>query len=203
MPKVVRGYKEAARKRILDAAGEVLRRKGVGGATMDEIARAIGVSKGALYLYFPTKTRLLEAVMARYREQMIARLEPIVAKGDLAEGMAGAIDEIFSGDFDPRVWHEVIADSANDPEIRAVLRRDNREDVRQIRMFLQRLEERGRIPPMSDPEVVADTVALLLGGGIVEASLRDEPAATKRKLVRALRLVLGLPRPPRFPRARV
>lgn len=193
MPKVIREYKEQARSRIVAAAGEVLGRKGVGGATMEEIAREIGVSKGALYLYFPSKARLLEAVLTQQRNEMMRRFEHLFEGGDVAQGIVDAIDVVLSDEFDPAVWNEVIAASASDPEIRAVLIRDEKEDIRQLKAILRRLEKQGRIPPISDLDVVADILMLLIGGSLVEVSTRGEAAVQKRKLVRALRYVLGLP----------
>ena len=43
----------------------VFLRKGFHKATMDDIARETGLSKGALYLYFPSKENLLIFVTAR------------------------------------------------------------------------------------------------------------------------------------------
>lgn len=192
MPRVVREYKEQARSRIVAAAREVLRRKGVSGSTMEEIAREIGVSKGALYLYFRSKTHLLEAVLTQQRNDMLQRYERLIEGGDVAEGIAGSIDAVFSGDFDPLVWNQLMVESATDPEVRAMLRRDEREDARQLKAFLRRLAKQGRIPPMDDPELIADVIILLLGGTLIEVSFRGEVADRKRKLVRALRLVLGL-----------
>ncbi len=192
MPKVVQEYKERARARIVEAASEVLRRKGLSASTMDAIAEEIGVSKGALYLYFPSKARLLEAVLGGYRDRILHRLEPLVERGDVAEGIVGALDEVFSGAFDPGLWHRVIAESAADPEVRAMLRRDDRNDRRQFLLLLRRLERTGRIPPMADPEATTDAVLLLLGGTLVQVSLRGRATESRHRLVRALRQVLGL-----------
>lgn len=49
---------------VLDGAREVFMRDGFEGASVDEIARASGVSKATLYSYFPDK-RLLFAEVAR------------------------------------------------------------------------------------------------------------------------------------------
>lgn len=197
MPKVVREYKEQARSRIVAAAGEVLRRKGLGGTTMEEIAREIGVSKGALYLYFPSKARVFEAVLTQQRNGMMKRFEHLFEGGDVAQGIVDAIGAIFSSEFGPAAWHEVVAASADDPEIRAVLRRDEKEDNRQLKAILGRLEKHGRIPPITDPDVVTDILTLLIGGSLVQVSTRGDAATQKRKLVRALRYVLGLPLRPR------
>src|SRR5713101_2207804 len=62
MPRVVPEYKEEARSRILRAASQVFDEKGYRQATMDDIAQKLGVSKGALYLYFASKEELFDAI---------------------------------------------------------------------------------------------------------------------------------------------
>jgi len=191
MPKVVPGYKEQARARIVDAAATVFRRKGLPGGTMEEIAREIGVSKDALYLYFPTKTRLLEAVQARFRTQFLGVLEQRMARGDVAEGLVDSIEGLLTGEFDPSVWHQLVMESSEDPEIREALRADAREDRKEMGRLLERMARLGRIPPMKDPEATMDAVLLLLQGAFSAVSLRAEPGESREQLVRALRLVLG------------
>src|SRR5260370_34505614 len=71
MPRVVPEYKEEARTRILTAANQVFGEKGYRQATMDDVAKKLGVSKGALYLYFPSKEELFEE---------ICRAEPLAFK---------------------------------------------------------------------------------------------------------------------------
>ena len=53
------------RRQILDGAGKVFMELGFDGASMGEIARAAGVSKGTLYVYFADKNRLFEAIVER------------------------------------------------------------------------------------------------------------------------------------------
>lgn len=53
------------RGKILDAAREQITLHGPG-AGMDDIASAAGVAVGTLYRHFPTKTDLVEAVVAEY-----------------------------------------------------------------------------------------------------------------------------------------
>ena len=50
------------RRQILDGARKVFMDLGFDGASMNEIARAAGVSKGTLYVYFTDKNRLFEAI---------------------------------------------------------------------------------------------------------------------------------------------
>jgi AcrR family transcriptional regulator len=51
------------RRQILDGASKVFLDLGFDGASMGEIARAAGVSKGTLYVYFADKSRLFEAIV--------------------------------------------------------------------------------------------------------------------------------------------
>ena len=58
------GEEESAKRRqILDGARKVFMDLGFDGASMGEIARAAGVSKGTLYVYFADKNRLFEAIV--------------------------------------------------------------------------------------------------------------------------------------------
>lgn len=51
------------RRQILDGARKVFMDLGFDGASMNEIARSAGVSKGTLYVYFTDKNRLFEAIV--------------------------------------------------------------------------------------------------------------------------------------------
>ena len=51
------------RRQILDGARKVFLDLGFDGASMGEIARAAGVSKGTLYVYFADKNHLFEAIV--------------------------------------------------------------------------------------------------------------------------------------------
>ncbi len=53
----------AKRRQILAGASRVFMDLGFDGASMGEIARAAGVSKGTLYVYFADKSRLFEAIV--------------------------------------------------------------------------------------------------------------------------------------------
>jgi AcrR family transcriptional regulator len=55
----------AKRRQILDGARAVFMNLGFDGGSMGEIARAAGVSKGTLYVYFADKCALFEAMVAQ------------------------------------------------------------------------------------------------------------------------------------------
>jgi AcrR family transcriptional regulator len=57
----------AKRRQILDGARAVFLGQGFEGASMNDIARAAGVSKGTLYVYFENKERLFTAIVDEER----------------------------------------------------------------------------------------------------------------------------------------
>ena len=61
--KLVPDEDNSKRRQILDGARKVFMDLGFDGASMGEIARAAGVSKGTLYVYFADKNRLFEAIV--------------------------------------------------------------------------------------------------------------------------------------------
>jgi len=65
MPKVVPEYREDAKRRIIEAAMDVIAERGSDGMRIDDVARKLGVTKGAVYWYFKTKEELIGAVLNR------------------------------------------------------------------------------------------------------------------------------------------
>lgn len=78
---------EARPDELLDAAMTVFAQKGFAGTKMDDIARVAGVSKGTVYLYFPSKDALMEGIIMR-------------AVAPIAEG---ALPQLASFEGDPRI----------------------------------------------------------------------------------------------------
>lgn len=65
------GQDPRKRRQILEGARRVFLDKGFDGASMNDIARAAGVSKGTLYVYFEDKERLfVELISTEKREEL-------------------------------------------------------------------------------------------------------------------------------------
>jgi AcrR family transcriptional regulator len=63
MPRVLADYKEQAKKKIVEEALKQFTKNGYYNTKMDDIAKGIGVTKGALYKYFKTKEELFIATL--------------------------------------------------------------------------------------------------------------------------------------------
>src|SRR5450631_1983114 len=65
---------EGKRRQIVDGARQVFMGQGFDAASMGEIARVAGVSKGTLYVYFKNKEELFEAIV---RQECLANAQQI------------------------------------------------------------------------------------------------------------------------------
>ncbi len=86
MPRIIQEYKEEVRKKIVEAAYTLFLHKGYHATTMNAIAGSLGVTKPALYQYFPGKEELYAAVAEHGREELAAILEQSFTKRDLRTG---------------------------------------------------------------------------------------------------------------------
>lgn len=62
-------FDNAKREQIMDGARRIFLRDGFDGASIGDIVRAAGVSKGTLYAYFPSKEKLFQALVIEDRRK--------------------------------------------------------------------------------------------------------------------------------------
>ena len=87
----------AKRRQIMDGARAVFLSQGFDAASMGEIARAAGVSKGTLYVYFESKEDLFQAIA---QQQCLAQAEGLFdlgAEGDDVEAVLTRLGVGFAG----------------------------------------------------------------------------------------------------------
>jgi AcrR family transcriptional regulator len=72
---------EARPEEILDAALEEFTARGFDAARMEDIAKRAGLSKAAIYLYFPSKMALLEALIEAKITPLAAGIEQFAKAG--------------------------------------------------------------------------------------------------------------------------
>jgi TetR/AcrR family acrAB operon transcriptional repressor len=107
---MVRRTKEDAqvtRDRLLDAAEQVFSRRGVSGTSLNEVAAAAGVTRGAVYWHFLDKAALFNAMMERVTlplEQELAVENPGDPLGTLKERFVGALKKTVDDPQTRRVF---------------------------------------------------------------------------------------------------
>lgn len=70
--------RDRSREEILDATRDLILQLGIRGLTLEAVAEAVGLTKAALYYYFPSKDALLEALSLRGLRAQAQRLHDAV-----------------------------------------------------------------------------------------------------------------------------
>jgi AcrR family transcriptional regulator len=86
MSPLPRRRKDARPAELLDAALEVFAEKGFAAARMEDIAARAGAAKGTLYLYFPSKEAVFEALVRTLIVPNLDRAEAMAAQHTGAVG---------------------------------------------------------------------------------------------------------------------
>ena len=106
---------------VLAGAREVFLAQGFEGASVDDIARASGVSKATLYSYFPDKRLMfLEVAKAECCRQVLGAESKISPDVKLQQALliaAVTLVEFFTSDFYLRMFRVVVAESERFPEL--------------------------------------------------------------------------------------
>lgn len=108
-------------EQVLEGARSIFMRDGFEGASVDDIARAAGVSKATLYSYFPDK-RLLFSEVARIEcnRQAEEALEVIGVEAPIEivlHEAASRIVRFFLSDFGQQVFRICVSESYRFPEL--------------------------------------------------------------------------------------
>src|SRR4051812_7707175 len=71
----------ATRREILDAAWELVREQGLAALTMRELGARVGMKAQSLYVYFPSKHAIYDAMFAEANRELLARWAAAVDDG--------------------------------------------------------------------------------------------------------------------------
>ena len=88
----------ATRTQIIDAARRVFHQEGVNRSTLDKVAKAAGVTRGAVYWHFSNKTELFLAVKQTYTsefDQLQSLLSPTAGISPL-DAIARYLESLFT-----------------------------------------------------------------------------------------------------------
>jgi AcrR family transcriptional regulator len=77
---------------VLDIAAGIMAEQGVAGLSIGEIARRMGIRPPSLYVYFPSKHALYDAVFARGAQAVLAAMEASIA---VPRASASTLEEIL------------------------------------------------------------------------------------------------------------
>ncbi|GIJ44037.1 transcriptional regulator [Virgisporangium aliadipatigenens] len=83
---------QATRERILEAATDLIARRGVAGTSTEDVRKAAGVSGSQLYHYFDSKQALIRAVITRQAEVPLVPGRPVMGALDSFDALRAWAD---------------------------------------------------------------------------------------------------------------
>jgi AcrR family transcriptional regulator len=95
---------------ILDAAFEEFVEKGYSQTRLEDVARRVGLTKGALYLYFPSKLALFKAVVRSCTQPIFVDVEQLIAnfQGPMRDLVRALIDTAYRNLAENRREREIV-----------------------------------------------------------------------------------------------
>jgi len=165
MPRVVPEYKEQAKGRIVQAALEVFRKKGYYATTMDDVAERIGVSKGALYLYFKSKEDLYKSILNASFQDMTDSLRSAASSGGTPAQTCEAFFDNLTRDT-ASLGHsfEVISEASRNPALAKVVKDYYRDTTEVIEECMKELRKEGALGKEVDTHLLAQGLIAFFDG---------------------------------------
>ncbi|HST73747.1 MAG TPA: TetR/AcrR family transcriptional regulator [Acetobacteraceae bacterium] len=178
------------RKAILTAAEDLFGQHGFAATTVDGIAAAAGVAKGAVYHHFATKENVFEAVFEATSEALVQRVVAASTQAkDALDGMVVGSRAYFTACAEARTGRIILQDGPAVLGWERWREIDARHFGRMIPMALDAAMAQGLIANQPVPPL-----ARLLLGAVTEAAVASagaaDPARTGLDHVRALETVL-------------
>ncbi len=120
---------EVRPQQILEAAFRVFGTRGLHQATLDDVARAAGITKGTIYLYFPDKAALFSAMLKARVNDLLPPMEP--SNGGRAPStyrrlltLAGRLYRFFKSPAYLAMYRTMVGEASQFPEAAALLYRE-------------------------------------------------------------------------------
>jgi AcrR family transcriptional regulator len=113
--------REETRRRVREAALEVIRRDGLSDARVDEMARLAGVSRGTVYFHYPTKEHVVSEVLGEAEGRIAVALRELPRQAPIS-----LVLEVFCAAF-TREWER---EAPLFPSVAAVAVRDSATTIR-------------------------------------------------------------------------
>jgi AcrR family transcriptional regulator len=180
---------------IRHAAAELFARHGYEGASLQDIAERVGVTKQTLLYHYPSKEALrlavLEQVFAHFRERLPQMLAAVTSGHDRFEALTRELLSFFEADEDrARLLVRELLD--HPVEMRKLLAENLRPWVLLVSQYIREGVRSGVIHADVDPEAYVLSVVVLVlatigARGVSEAVLGTEDAHA-RQLIELQRL---------------
>jgi AcrR family transcriptional regulator len=159
---------EATRRLIMDAAAGAFAEKGYAGASLNDLIKEAGVTKGAFYFHFPSKEALALAVLRFKQEQWAGRVLAATMKHqgsmDQMNAMVEALIKLHETDRASRAISRICWELSEDPELIPQLSPQFNVWVEMTASLFARAQQEGQIRADLDPQAMGEAaVATFIG----------------------------------------
>ncbi len=168
---------EQTREDILNAAVTVFSEKSVARSTLNDIAKAANVTRGAIYWHFDNKTDIFNALYERLHRPFID-----IVLEDLEKNHPEPMEQLQA------LWTRLFLDMADDEQKRQVLslflikcdyagelapykelhRKRKNESMRLFRRYFEKAQKAGKLSPTANPDLLNLTMSCFMKGILFE-----------------------------------
>lgn len=160
--------KDQRLEQILVAAGRLFATKGYDKTSVDEIAREAGLSKGAIYWYFPSKEQILIALAEQFEHQSqsaVIQMAEDTQLGPEALYLSHRFlyEKKANDPLPDLLFQQFVSMSAKYPEVAEALDRNHKNWVNVITQLLERGVSEGRFKHF-ETRLIAEAISALYRG---------------------------------------
>jgi AcrR family transcriptional regulator len=165
VPKVSEAHLEARREQILDGARRAFARHGYHGATVARLEEEIGLSRGAIFNYYPDKWSLFFELASRDQHELTTLL--------MEEGLDATIRQLTTESPEwITVYFEVLRILRSDPErMEEFVSRGGEGREQEVKAWLRGLHEQGQFRDDVTLENIVAFINVVANGVALATSL--------------------------------
>jgi AcrR family transcriptional regulator len=169
---------EVRREQILDEAAHLILAEGLYSVSMERLARQIGISKGLVYNYFPTRDALLTALLNREQAELRDRGMASALQAESFEDLIRQTTRLYLEQTRDR--GALIAALLSDPSVALLMEAENQADrERTVRYFVRAARREYGLPlPIAITGIEMVSVVTDRAGRLVADGQLDVETAT-------------------------
>jgi AcrR family transcriptional regulator len=185
----------ATRQALLDAACTLFGERGYTATSIDDVAHAANVTKGAFYHHYDGKQELFAGVYEQVKREVSERVAAAFLEPDPWVDLCAGCQAMLDAHLDPRVRRIVLQDAQAVLDADTIRRVDTRYGAVVLRGALRRSIRAGVVR-----DLPLKILALMLTGAILEGCMTiadsDDPTRAREEVGNVLTALLQGLRPP-------
>lgn len=169
--KITKKKMQALRTRqlLLETACQCFAQNGYPNCSLDMIAQAAGITKGAIYTHFDSKAELFVAIIEYAYARALLRTNELRRSQPLADALIAVLGECYRNQefpIDHRLWAQVLAVANREAAVRSVFLRSTGDFEATLEKWIDEGIKTGEIAPAAHAKSVVDVI-VLIGNGLV------------------------------------